>query len=135
MNYSLNLLCKAIATVTINLIVAVAIILLNLYVASVGSCQIPRFVLSICFTEVAIYICVEANSRVPHLYRAFGDDLIQIASRIDVVLSRGGCPFSRHFIILFHRTGFQFCIYVSWASSYSAISLLLSRVCSNGGNI
>lgn len=49
-----------------NLIVAVAIILLNLYVAVSTSCQIPCFVLSIHFPDVASSICVEVDSRSSH---------------------------------------------------------------------
>lgn len=49
-----------------NLIVAVAIVLLNLYVASGISCQIPHVVLSIYFPDVSTSICVEADPKVPH---------------------------------------------------------------------
>ena len=54
------------ATVTMNLIVAVAIVLLNLYVAYGISCQIPHVVLSIYFPDVSISICVEADPKVFH---------------------------------------------------------------------
>ena len=46
-----------------NLIVSVAIILLNLYVAYGISCQIPHVVLSIYFPDVSTSICVEADPR------------------------------------------------------------------------
>ena len=49
-----------------NLIVAVAIVLLNLYVASSISCQIPHVVLSIYFPDVSTSICVEADPKVSH---------------------------------------------------------------------
>ena len=49
-----------------NLIVAVAIILLNLYVAYGISRQIPHAVLSICFPDVSTSICVEADLKAPH---------------------------------------------------------------------
>ena len=49
-----------------NLIVAVAIVLLNLYVASSISCQIPHVVLSIYSPDVSTSIYVEAGSKVPH---------------------------------------------------------------------
>jgi len=69
-------LYTTIATVTMNLIVAVVIVLLNLYVAVSISCQIPRFVLSIHFPDAATSICVEVDSRafhgVPFYDRAFG---------------------------------------------------------------
>ena len=48
------------------LIVAVTIVLLNLYVAVGISCRIPHFVLSIHFLDVATSICVEVDSQAPH---------------------------------------------------------------------
>ena len=54
------------ATVTINLIVAVAIILLNLYVAVSAGPRIPPLVLSMHFPDVAASIYVEAVPAVPH---------------------------------------------------------------------
>lgn len=48
------------------LIVAVAIVLLNLYVAVGISCRIPHFVLSIHFPDVAASICAEADLEAPH---------------------------------------------------------------------
>ena len=56
-----------IATVTINLIVAVAIVLLNLYVAVGISFQILQPVWSTHFPDVATSIDVEADSIVPHV--------------------------------------------------------------------
>ncbi len=44
-----------------NLIVAVAIVLLDLYVAYGISCQIPHVVLSIYFPDASTSICVEAD--------------------------------------------------------------------------
>lgn len=49
-----------------NLIVSAAIVLLNLYVSSSISCQIPHVVLSIYFPDVSTSIYVEADSKVPH---------------------------------------------------------------------
>ena len=51
-----------------NLIVSVAIILLNLYVAYGISCQIPHVVLSIYFPDVSTSICVEADPKECGLY-------------------------------------------------------------------
>ena len=51
---------------TINLIVAVAIILLNLYVAVSTGCRLPPLVLSMHFPDVAASIYVEAVPAVPH---------------------------------------------------------------------
>ena len=59
-------LYTTIATVTINLIVAVAIILLNLYVAVSTGCRLPPLVLSMHFPDVAASIYVEAVPAVPH---------------------------------------------------------------------
>lgn len=59
-------LYTTIATVTMNLIVSAAIILLNLYVAYGISCQIPHVVLSICFPDVSASTCVEADPKVSH---------------------------------------------------------------------
>ena len=49
-----------------NLLVSVAIILLNLYVAYGISCQIPHVVLSIYYPDVSTSICVEADPKVSH---------------------------------------------------------------------
>ena len=48
-----------------NLIVAVAIVLLNLYVTACISYQIPPFVLSVHIPDVATSICMEVVVRVP----------------------------------------------------------------------
>lgn len=65
-----------IATVTINLIVAVAIVLLNLYVAASTSYQMPHFILSKHSPDAATSIYGEADSIAPHglpfYNRAFG---------------------------------------------------------------
>lgn len=54
-------------TVNINLMVAVAIVLLNLLYVSVRTgCQILHFILLIHFPDVVAYICVEAVPIVPH---------------------------------------------------------------------
>lgn len=47
-----------------NLIVAVAIVLLNLYVAFVVSSHIPPIVLSVHIPDVSTSICVEVDSKV-----------------------------------------------------------------------
>ena len=44
-----------------NLLVAVAIVLLHLYVVVSTGCQILHFVLSIHFPDVPVFICVEVN--------------------------------------------------------------------------
>ena len=59
-------LYTTIATVTIKLIVVVAIVLLNLYVVVSAGPRIPPFVLSMHFPDVAVSICVEAVPVVPH---------------------------------------------------------------------
>ena len=59
-------LYTTIATVTMKLIVAVAIVLLNLYVVVSAGPRIPPFVLSMHFPDVAVSICVEAVPVVPH---------------------------------------------------------------------
>lgn len=66
LNYRYWTLYTTIATVTINLIVAVAIILLNLYVAVSTGCRLPPLVLSMHFPDVAASIYVEAVPAVPH---------------------------------------------------------------------
>ncbi len=48
------------------LIVAVAIVLLNLHVAAWVSYRILQFVWSADFPDVATSICAEADSQVPH---------------------------------------------------------------------
>ena len=48
-----------------NLLVAVAIVLLHLYVVVSTGCQILHFVLSIHFPDVPAFICVEVISTVP----------------------------------------------------------------------
>ena len=48
------------------LIVAVAIVLLNLYVVVSAGPRIPPFVLLMHFPDVAVSICVEAVPVVPH---------------------------------------------------------------------
>ena len=64
------------ATVTMNLIVAAAIVLLNLYVGVSVSCRIPCFVWSTDFPDVVASIYAGADPGVPHgspFYdRAFG---------------------------------------------------------------
>ena len=55
-----------IATVTMNLIVAAAIVLLNLYVGVSVSCRIPCFVWSTDFPDVAASIYAGADPGVPH---------------------------------------------------------------------
>lgn len=50
----------------VHLIVAVAIILLNLYVAVSTGCRLPPLVLSMHFPDVAASIYVEAVPAVPH---------------------------------------------------------------------
>ena len=54
------------ATVTMNLIVAVAIVLLNLYVTTCISYWTPPFVLSVHIPDVSTSICVEADSKTVH---------------------------------------------------------------------
>lgn len=58
-----------------NLIVAVAIVLLNLYVAFGISSHIPPIVLSVHIPDVSTSICVEVDSKVllelPFCYKAF----------------------------------------------------------------
>lgn len=49
-----------------NLIVAVAIVLLNLYVVVSTDLRSPPFVLSMHFPDVAAFICSEAVLAVPH---------------------------------------------------------------------
>ena len=60
----IKLLYTTIATVTMNLIVSAAIILLNLYVAYGISCQIPHVVLSVHIPDVSTSIYVEVDSKV-----------------------------------------------------------------------
>ena len=55
-----------IATVTMNLIVAAAIVLLSLYVTIGVSYRILQFVWLTRFPDVATSICAEAGSVVPH---------------------------------------------------------------------
>lgn len=55
-----------IATVTMNLIVAAAIVLLSLYVAIGVSYRILQFVWLTRFPDVTTSICAEAGSVVPH---------------------------------------------------------------------
>ena len=62
----LKLLYTTIATVTMNLIVAVAIVLLNLYVTACISYQIHSFVLSVHIPDVSTSICVEVDSITVH---------------------------------------------------------------------
>ena len=62
----LTLLYTTIATVTMNLIVAVAIVLLNLYVTACISYQIHSFVLSVHIPDVSTSICVEVDSITVH---------------------------------------------------------------------
>ena len=59
-------LCITIATVTMNLLVSVAIVLLNLDVTVSSGSRIPPLVLSVHFPNVAASICVEAVPVVPH---------------------------------------------------------------------
>ena len=59
-------LYTTIATVTMKLIVAVAIVLLNLYVVVSAGPRIPPFVLSMHFPDVAVSICAGAVPAVPH---------------------------------------------------------------------
>ena len=59
-------LCITIATVTMNLIVSAAIVLLNLDVTVSSGSRIPPLVLSVHFPNVAASICVEAVPVVPH---------------------------------------------------------------------
>lgn len=65
-----------IAAVTIHLIVVVAIVLLNLYVAASASYQIPHFILSKHSPDAATSIYGEADPIAPHglpfYNRAFG---------------------------------------------------------------
>ena len=76
-----------------NLIVAVAIVLLNLYVASSISCQIPHVVLSIYFPDVSTSIYVEADSKVPHelhfCNKDLGDYIIQVLPWVYIVCLTG----------------------------------------------
>ena len=48
-----------------NLLVAVAIVLLNLYIAVSTDCQILHFVLSIHFPDIPVFICVAVIPTVP----------------------------------------------------------------------
>ena len=59
-------LYPTIATVTMNLIVTVAIVLLNLYVTGCISYKIPPFVLSVHIPDVSTSICVEVDSITVH---------------------------------------------------------------------
>ena len=59
-------LYTTIATVTMNLIVSAAIVLLNPYVTVYISYKIPPFALSICFPDVSASTCVEADPKVSH---------------------------------------------------------------------
>ena len=59
-------LCITIATVTMNLLVSVAIVLLNLDVTVSSGSRILPLVLSVHFPNVAASICVEAVPVVPH---------------------------------------------------------------------
>ena len=70
-----------------NLIVAVAIILLNLYVAYGISRQIPHAVLSICFPDVSTSICVEADLKAPHECKHSPYRLMRLPSIVFVVVN------------------------------------------------
>ena len=75
------------------LIVAVAIVLLNLYVGFDTSSRIPCFVCSINFPDAATSICVEAIQEflVSCLFMVghSGNDVIQIIPRVDIVSLAG----------------------------------------------
>ena len=60
----IKLLYTTIATVTMNLIVSAAIVLLNLYITVCISYKIPPFVLSVHIPDVSTSICVEVDSKV-----------------------------------------------------------------------
>ena len=60
-----------------NLIVAVAIVLLNLYVTACISYQIPPFVLSVHIPDVAVSICVEVDSITAHGFPFYDKAFVQ----------------------------------------------------------